>query len=77
MGAQHITQKRNGVKAMKLELYDEDLASEHKGCPTSSVGFNYLTPTAQEAVRVVGKATFYRCRGSNQENYNVVYPPKK
>jgi hypothetical protein len=61
---------------MNLELYEEDLLKELRDCPTSSIGFDHLTTKAQEAVSVVGKATFYRNKGTVQENCNVVYPHK-
>lgn len=59
---------------MRLELYEEDLLLSSKDNSTSSIGFEDLTPEAQQAVLVVGKGTFYRRRGTNAENYNVVYP---
>lgn len=61
---------------MKLELYEEDLREECRNISTSLVGFEHLTPQTQEAVRAVGRATFYRNKGTASENYNAVYPPK-
>ena len=62
---------------MRLMLYEDDLAKEHVDIQTSAVGFSHLNPLAQKAVMAVGKATFFRHEGTEQENYNVIYPPKK
>ena len=67
---------------MKLELNPRDLAPEYqKGegnnvdqtCSTSEVTFDKLNEKAQNAVCVVGRATFYSWDG---QTYNTVYPPK-
>ncbi len=59
---------------MTLELFEVDLKSESKNKPTSMVKFTDLTMEAQAAVRIVGKATFYRNKGTRLENYCAVYP---
>jgi hypothetical protein len=61
---------------MILELLEEDLHSDCRNVPTSSVEFKHLTEEAQNAVTIVGSATFYRDKGSRKENYNRVYPSK-
>ena len=59
---------------MRLELNTGDLKPEFKELPTSQVKFEHLDPVVQKAVKCVGKATFYRDKGTHAENYNVVYP---
>lgn len=61
---------------MELELDEKDLQLDCKDVPTSAVTFEHLTKMAQTAVTIVGRATFYRDRGGQNENYNSVHPPK-
>jgi len=57
---------------MKLELDRLDLKRKEKGIACSRISFEHLSEKAQEAVRAVGKATFWEF---DRRCYNVVYPP--
>lgn len=59
---------------MTLELSREDLRKEHRDCNPSETTFEKFTGTAQEAIRVVGRATYYN---SDRSNHNVIYPPQR
>jgi hypothetical protein len=58
---------------MKLEVGREDLKHEHRNIKCRQVDFKHLRSEVQEAVRAVGKATFY---DTDRSNYSVVYPPE-
>jgi hypothetical protein len=58
---------------MTLEFDDEDLKPEFCNLSTSKIEFEHLNEEAQAALRIVGRGTFYRHRGTSQENYNVVH----
>ena len=62
---------------MKLELCENDLIEQNRDLPTSAVSFAHFRGSVQEAIIVVGSATFYRHRGTINENFNTVFPPKR
>ena len=64
---------------MRLTLDPKDLKPEFQKhddstISASKVTFEHLNPTAQNAVRAVGRATYYAWGG---ETYNAIYPPAK
>lgn len=59
---------------MKLLLDDMDLKEEHRMVNCSLTRFEHFTEEAQEAIRVVGKATYETWE---RDNYNAIYPPKE
>lgn len=60
---------------MRIELDEADLRPEFVNLPTSEVRFEHLTGEAQHVVHTSRTATFYRNKGTPNENYNRVYFP--
>ncbi len=59
---------------MVLELFESDLRPESQNKNTIDIRFVDLNEQAQGVVKLVGKATFYRNKGTPRENYRVIYP---
>ena len=64
---------------MQLFLDPLDLAppfrkGDDQAISTHAVTFDKLTPEAQAAVRVVGRATF---QSWDKQTYNAIYPPEE
>ena len=58
---------------MKLTLDREDLREEHRNINCSQTRFEHFLEKAQDAIRVVGRATFWEYA---RRNHNAIYPPK-
>ncbi len=61
---------------MRLELSRNDLRQGREDVSCSLTKFSDFTDRAQAAIRAVGKATFYDGKGTVNETYNAIYPPK-
>jgi len=59
---------------MKLILYREDLREEERNRNCSLTRFEHFTDEAQNAIRVVGSATF---REHDHSSHNVIVPPRQ
>jgi hypothetical protein len=59
---------------MELFLDRIDLKPKHENIESSLTRFEHFKPEVQEAIKIVGRATFKNFDGSN---YNAIYPPKK
>lgn len=59
---------------MKLTLDREDLRPEHVNLSCSKVRYEHLTDEAQEAVRVVGRATFQEY---DRSRYRMIFRPQE
>ena len=57
---------------MRLTVDRDDLKPEHKDVNCSQTQFEHFKPNVQQAIRVVGQATFQEF---DRTNYNVVRPP--
>lgn len=62
---------------MQLELDRGDLSVDSKEVSCSKTKFGDFRPEVQAAVRLVGKATFYDDKGTPNETYNVIFPPRQ
>lgn len=60
---------------MILELCEEDLKEEFQKKPISEMKFEHFNDKAQNAIRSVGQATFYRYRNTSIEDINIISPP--
>lgn len=59
---------------MKLTLGREDLKKQFENVSCSLTKFEHFNLKAQEAIKIVGRATFKEfIRG--RETYNKIYPP--
>lgn len=57
---------------MKLKLNRDDLKPQFADVNCSQTRFAHFKIQAQQAIREVGKATFFEY---DESNYNVIYPP--
>lgn len=56
---------------MKLTLDRDDLKEEFKDIACSRTRFEHFTSDAQDAILVVGRATFYEW---DRRSYNAIHP---
>ena len=58
----------------EFQRKDAEGTSIDQACNTRDVDFEKLRTEVQEAIRAVGRATFYAW---DRQTYNAIYPPKE
>jgi hypothetical protein len=58
---------------LRPEFQTGEGSSVDQAISTSQIAYEHLNDQAQQALRVVGKGTYFNWQ---RDNYNVVYPPK-
>lgn len=61
---------------MRLELDRTDLKEDYVDVHCTETVIDHFKEEVQNAVHVVGEATFYNRKGASDERYNVIKPPQ-
>jgi len=61
---------------MQLELDRSDLKPGRTDVSCSLLVFDDFSDRAQAAIQAVGRARFYDAKGTPNETYQAIYPPR-